>query len=361
MSSLSERLAVARREAVTQDAEARAGQARRDEEARRRVDEWNRLGDDLSDPGDVESDSTPDSENGSPPPPTTEEDGSDGTNSSASEELEGGEREPLVDRARAAGAAALESAGVIALGQLSRITDRMQARDDRKRQAREDYNDVLDRPIDQLLTDDREILGSHTRGLFRDRARRKADGLVEKISQAEGVKDSVTMREKYLDARKNFTQVRINKLEGRIAKSSNNLLTKHLNAWRREKLHDLNAKNKKRADTISHTEKKRQEKPEEIRKKVDETVKKKVDAMYKKAQRVALRERGIRKHNTLRRHEFLANLTPEYKTRIVREAIRQVRKKNIERGTLGAGYQIDDILDEESVRKVTSDYGRIVK
>jgi hypothetical protein len=234
---------------------------------------------------------------------------------------------------------------------------------ERNHQADLDYGSTLERPVEELITDDKEILGDHARGLFRDQARKKADNLVDKIARAEGAKDTVTRREKYLEARSNFTQTRIDKLEARIENSSDNMFTKRLNGWRREKLRDLKAKNKKRTASITSIEKKRQGRPEELQRNIDKLVKNKIDAMHKKAQDVELRRNGIKKHNILKRHEFLAKLTPDDKKRIVREAIRQVRKKNVELGRLERGYSVDDVADENTVdiRKVTDDYGRIIE
>lgn len=234
---------------------------------------------------------------------------------------------------------------------------------DRNEQADHDYDNLPERPLNELITDDKEILGSYSRGLFRDRARKKADTLVGKIDDAEYVKDTATTREKYLGARSNFTKIRIDKLSARIENSPDNIITRRLNGWRREKLYDLEAKNKKRAKSASGLEKKRQEKPQELQKKIDELVKKKIDAMLKKAQRVEQRKSGIKRYDVVKRAEFLAKLTPEDKKRIVREAILQARKKSVELGRLDSGYSVDDVADEDNVdiRKVTDDYGRIIE
>jgi len=234
---------------------------------------------------------------------------------------------------------------------------------ERNKQADHDYDNFLERPLDQIITDDKEILGDHARGIFRDTARKKADTLVKKIGHAEDVKDIVSVRERYLDVRANFTSIRIDKLKARIENSPDNLITKHLNGWRREKLYDLETKNRKRTLAKKAIEKERQEKPEALQKKIDELVKKKVDAMHRKAQREILSNNGIKKHNIVKRAEFLAKLTPEDKKRIVREAIRQARKKNVELGRLGINYSVDDISNENKVdiRKVTDDYGRIIE
>lgn len=234
---------------------------------------------------------------------------------------------------------------------------------ERNQQADADYNTMPVRSVDELITDDKEMLGDHARGLFRDTARKKADKLTAKAQQAETVVGVKTTREKYLEARSNFTQVRIDKLKTRIDNSPDNIFTRPLNNWRREKLHDLQAKNKKRSGALAKAEDKRLKKPETLRKEVDELVKKKVDAMYRKAQRIELRSRGIKRHNVLRRQEFLATLSPSDKKRIVGEAIRQARKKNIELGRLNSGYAVDDVASESDVdiRKVTNDYGRVVE
>lgn len=234
---------------------------------------------------------------------------------------------------------------------------------ERNQQADADYDTMPMRSIDELLTDDKEVLGDHARGLFRDTARKKADKLIAGAQQAETVVNIKTTREKYLEARSNFTQVRIDKLKARIDNSPDNIFTRPLNNWRREKLHDLRAKNKKRSGALAEAQNKRLEKPEALRKEVDELVKKKVDAMYRKAQRIELHNRGIKRHNFVRRQEFLATLSPSDKKRIVGEAIRQARKKNIEHGRLSSGYEVDDVANENDVdiRKVTNSYGRVVE
>ncbi|HEY0964875.1 MAG TPA: hypothetical protein VGE13_00145, partial [Candidatus Saccharimonadales bacterium] len=165
------------------------------------------------------------------------------------------------------------------------------------------------------------------------------------------------------EAKKNYTQTKIDKLQARIDNTPDNIFTRRLNGWRREKLRDMKAINEKRGGTVDKIEKKRQEKPEKLRKEIDALVKKKIDAMYKKAQRVELRNNGIGKRNILKRHEFLAKLTPEDKKRIVAQAILQVRKKNIKLGRLSSEYLPDNAANEESadIRKVTDDYGRIVE
>lgn len=244
----------------------------------------------------------------------------------------------------------------------------------RNQEADVDYENAPDsQPLETLLTDDREILGTHARqGMFRDTARKKADKLVEKIDHAEEVQDVVTIREKYFEARRNFTQTRINKLTDKSIDSiDDNFFTQRLKAWRREKLKDLKAVNEKRTKFMGKIEKTRLEKPERLRQKIDLMVKKKVDAMYRKAQRVELRRKGIGWRDQVKRAEFLAKLTPQDKKRIVGEAIAQARKKSIELGRLDRDYSIDTIdvdddgndlnYDDIDIRKVTDDYGRIVK
>lgn len=343
MSALSERLAVARREAA---AEQRARQSAPEGDA----PDWDSLSDmarDLQDRFDQapleDSPEESSSEQGDPETnPLPSLDTSEGElgdpksdTEDVPEELET-ERESRIDRARAAGAAALESIGVAAYGRLSSITDRMQARDDRKQEAQEDYErGQAERSVDQLIGDDKEILGQHADKLFRDRSRRAVDKIVGKVESAEESKDVVTRREKYLEMRSNITQVRINKLKARIENSPDNFFTRRLNGWRREKLYDLEQKNNKRARSTGDIMKKRQEKPEKLRKEIDDMVKKKIDAMYNKAQRNVMKtEHGIGRRHFIKRAEFIAKLTPEKKKQIMKEATLLVRKKNIERGRL---------------------------
>lgn len=238
-----------------------------------------------------------------------------------------------------------------------------EARQARKDEAALDYESAQatldqERPIDNLLTDDKEILGEKSEHLFRDRYRRKADNIMNKVEKAESNIDTKGMRERYVGYRINRTDIKIARVEEKLARSSDSFLMKYVNNGRRYKLNELKHSKQVLSRSSSTLETKRRAKPEELRKKIDEHVKKKVDAMYKKAQRQALRAEGIKAHNFVKKTEFIAKLAPDEKKKIVREAMLLVRKNNIEKGRIGSSLGVDTGL---STRKVTNEYGRTIE
>ncbi len=233
-----------------------------------------------------------------------------------------------------------------------------EVRQDRKEAAQLDYDTAPDRPLDELITDDKEILGSQP-NLLQGRYRQKTDKIVDKIETAEDKKDTAGLREQYLDYRKNRINIKIARLQENLNNSSGSFLSKHIDRQRRQKLKELQYGQNIRTGQMSKLERKRQTKPEMLQKEIDAIVKKKIEAMNRKAQRKILREQhGINSHNIVKRADFLAKITPNQKREIVREAIKLVRKRNIERGLLDSIYEVDDTANK---RKIGDNYARTVE
>jgi len=233
-----------------------------------------------------------------------------------------------------------------------------QERHQRKQDALIDYaHNPSPRPLDDLKTDDKEILGEHSDAFFRDRYRRKTDSIVEKIGKAEDKKDIPTVRENFMSYRNNRAQVKIDRINAKIDSSSNSFLSRQINRQRRQTVNVLATKNKIRSHTIGKIEAKRKARPEELQKKIDNYVKEKVDAMYRKALRREMRRHDVGRLNPMKRAEFLAKVTPELRKQLTRQAILNVRKNNIKKGRLGMDYRVDNTLD---TRKV-GDYGRTIE
>jgi hypothetical protein len=151
------------------------------------------------------------------------------------------------------------------------------------------------------------------------------------------------MREKYLRYRNNRTDIKIARLQEKLASSSGSFIAKHIDRQRRLTLENLQYSRKRRIGQINTLEQNRQSKPEELRKEIDKLVNAKIDAMHRKAQRKVLKdEHGIDRHDFVKRTEFLAKMSKEDKQKITREAILMVRKKNIEKGVLDATYEVND-------------------
>jgi hypothetical protein len=238
-----------------------------------------------------------------------------------------------------------------------KITAHLEARDLRHQEAQADY-DANTRTPDELVTDDKEILGTKAGSFLRNRYRHQADRLSEQIETAEANKDIPGMREKYIKYRDNRATIQSARIQRKIDNSSNSFLSTQINHQRRYKLKQLQYAKKVYADRSGALESKRVNKPEKLQKKVDELIRKKVDAMYRKAQREALRQNDIGRHNIMKKAEFVAKMTPEMKKKIATEAVLLVRKRNIEKGHLDPSHTVDTSLTK---RKVTNEYGRTIE
>lgn len=240
-----------------------------------------------------------------------------------------------------------------------KITAYREVRQDRKDAAQDDYDNAPVRPLDALITDDIEILGNQP-GLLRGRYRQKTDKIIDKIETAEDNKDAPGTREKYLDYRKNRIDIKIARLQETLNNSAGSFLSKQIDRQRRQKLKQLQYGQGISSGQMGKLEKKRQNKPENLQREIDAIVKKKVDAMQRKAQRKILREQhGVHSYNVVKRAEFLAKITPDQKRVVIREAIKLVRKQNIERGLLDdAAYEVDDSAGK---RIIGGNYGRTIE
>lgn len=257
---------------------------------------------------------------------------------------------------------------------------------DRKAMANADFiyarhnPDVLEqnRPLDALKTDDKEILGQNKDRLFKDRYRKVADIIEQRIEKAEErviskddtldqQKQKKYRREKYLEYRNNRTDIKITRLKNKLENSNGSFLARQIDRQRRQKLQQLEFVQKLHTSQLGRLEQKRQNKPEELRKKIDKMVEKKVNAMYRKELRkrrlIEQGEKGIGNYNVAKRTahkaEFIAKMKPEDKMKIVREAILLARRQSIEKGRLDMNYEVDNTLDDDKTRQVTEHYGRI--
>lgn len=315
-----------------------AEQARRDEEAQRRVDAWNGVGDDLPDP---EGEST------------------------NLEEQEVG-RESIVGRVRAAGAAALESAGVVALGQLSRVTDRMQARDDRNRRARMTREAAVAQRLERgvLITDDKEILGQSLH--LRRSIRGTSLSMMSSLHGARvGVRNGAsTPRRKYLEVFRDRNDLKIQKLEEKIAANPDAPEFKRDREWlamykaRRghwqNKLEKQSTKSTGRVDRLNAKSGARQDK---YQKRIDSYIHKKVEALRKKEFRGRQKSEGIGKFDYRAQAEYFRRLPEEEKRRITAEAIEAIRTENIKKGKLGEGH----LVNSDSVTRSIDNYERAIR
>lgn len=125
----------------------------------------------------------------------------------------------------------------------------------------------------------------------------------------------------------------------------------------RQTVNNLTYKNKVTSTKIGELQKKRLDKPEHLKMKIDALVTK-IAANGGKPNASFLREKhGIDPKKRMERINKLANLTPQQKKEIVREAILLVRKENIQRGLLDPDYEVDTTAD---TREMGEQYERTI-
>lgn len=236
-------------------------------------------------------------------------------------------------------------------------TFRSEESQQRREAAQDDYDNAPERDLDDLRTDDREILGEVS-GFIRGRARKKTDKIMERLGSAEASVDTPGLHEQVTKFRDDRTKAKIDRIQAKIDSSPNSFLARQINHQRRISIQNLQQKRKVFGNHMAKHETKRRTKPEEMQKKIDSLVQKKIDAKWRKAQRKHLREEeNIGRLNRMRRAEFLANMSPEDRRKITLEAIKLVRKQNIEKGRLDPTHSVDDDAETRGI----NEYGRTVE
>lgn len=227
--------------------------------------------------------------------------------------------------------------------------------------AKDDYDLQRQAPLpdekDKLRTSVTEMLGE-TPNLFHGRYRANANRLETKLKHAEATKDEKGFLERIHENRRYHTQSKIDRIQKKIDASGNGFVSRYINMHRRQTVNNLTYKNKVTSTKIGELQKKRLDKPEHLKMKIDALVTKKIAAKRRKAERIILREKhGIDPKKRMERINKLANLTPQQKKEIVREAILLVRKENIQRGLLDPDYEVDTTAD---TREMGEQYERTI-
>lgn len=232
--------------------------------------------------------------------------------------------------------------------------------------ARIDRESAPERDLDNLITDDQEILG-HSGGLGKN-MREGTRGVMNTIDKAyvaaRNLNPANKLRDTYLEYRRDRLTRKIESLEQTVAASPDTFLARRQKArlemlknrkeWKNHLLKKRDKKYTARAEKLGGRRDKRNEK---FQKQVDKYIADRVEAMRRKEQRKLLKREGVSKLNPVERARFIASLPAETKKRLTREAILAVREKNIKQGKLDWLYDVDETKD---VRKVGS-YGRTVE
>lgn len=223
-----------------------------------------------------------------------------------------------------------------------------------------------ERNLDNLITDDQEILGQSgsLRRELRDGTKGAMNTVDKHLARLRNTNPLSKTRDAYLAYRRDRIAGKVDRLERLVAENPTSRLGKRRqkelemfrkrHKWREGQIEKRGKKAINRGEKVTNRITKRNEKFQE---QVDKYIADKVEAMRRKEQRKLMKREGISRLNPAERARFIANLPAETKKRLTREAILAVREKNIKQGKLDWLYDVDETKD---VRKVGS-YGRTVE
>lgn len=231
-------------------------------------------------------------------------------------------------------------------------------------QERRGLNATLDRlaaperDLDQLITDDQEILGQsiHLGREMSHGTKSVMNAMDRQLASLRQKNPGSKLRDAYLSYRRDRIALKIDRLERLVTTNPESRLNK-----RRKKELDMFKKRLKwREGQIENRFKKatsRTEKAatrltgrdEKLQQQIDKYVASKVEAMRRKEERKLLKREGVSKLNPAERARFIANLSAETKKRLTREAILAVREENIRKGKLDWLYEVDTEKDRRDV------------
>lgn len=226
-----------------------------------------------------------------------------------------------------------------------------------------------ERDLDDLITDDQEILGhSGTLGKDMREGTRDVMNTVDKMYvSARNLNPASKLRDSYLTFRRDRLTRKVEELEQKVSTGPDTFLNRRQKArlemlknrreWKNRLLEKRDKKYTARAEKLGVRAGKRSEK---FQQQVDKYIAGKIEAMRRKEQRKLLKEHGFgrtsRALSPVERARFLANLPPDTKKRLTREAILAVREQNIKKGKLDWLYEVDETKDTREV----GSYGRTV-
>jgi hypothetical protein len=225
-----------------------------------------------------------------------------------------------------------------------------------------------ERPLDKLITDDKEILGQsrYLRREMSQTTRNTMNAVDKDLLQLRELNPLTTTRDSYLAYRRNRIAAKIERLERKAAASPDTLLGRHRKrttemfkkrqAWREGQIKNRSRNKVTRSEKLTKRVEKRDEK---FQAQVDMYVNKKIEAMRRKEIRNRLKEEKIGRFDVSERNRFLAKLPAETKKRITREAILAVRESNIKKGKLQPGYNYSYVYDKKQPKRKVNDYERI--
>lgn len=229
------------------------------------------------------------------------------------------------------------------------LEERRQEKTRRHQDAIRDRANAPTRPLNDLRTDDTEILGSsHKRSAARRVTRGVADishGTYIKVQNAEKPRDD------FLKWRQARLLEKAVKLDGRPRLAKRKEMYEKRAAWRGRQLDRRNNKRKKRTERLRTANDRREERYQEW---VDYYVDHRINKLYHREVGRLMKERGISPRSVLStrdRYEFFRTLPENKKRSMIRKIILDVREDNIRKGKLDPSHQVPADTIKRSIRK----------
>lgn len=219
-----------------------------------------------------------------------------------------------------------------------------------------------ERELNKLITDDKEILGRDTH-LGRD-MRQKTRDITNAVHEqyVDARKALGTPRDQYLEFRRDRIALKVQRLERKVAENPTTLYGKHLKneldmfkkrqAWRERQITQRGNKHSGRVDTLTNRKRERNERYHDH---MDRYVQKQIEIYRKKEIERRMQQAGIDPKDPMQarqRVDFIKNLSKKDQQVITRNAILDIREKNIREGKLNWRYAVTTPEDKDKIRKI---------
>ena len=227
----------------------------------------------------------------------------------------------------------------------------LETRNERAVEAARDRENAPERPLDELVVDDQEILGQsvHLRSSVYEGAKNTVNSLDKQFTRVRNENPAAKARDTYLSYRKDRIGLKIERLEHQITKDPTSRQgkrrQKELEMFKKRLEWREGQSNKRENKYTTRTEKytkRSTNREKEQKEQVDKYIAKKIEAMRRKEARKLLKSEGIGRLSVIERNKYLATMPTEAKKRLLREAILSVREANIRKGKLDHEYQVDE-------------------
>lgn len=243
---------------------------------------------------------------------------------------------------------------------LGRIDNSPAAQAERVLAARRDRSeqDIL-RPAESMIVDDKEILGKSE---FVNLQVQQAQHDIINYKATTELRDSlVTPRKNYVDWRRKRIQIKVDRLQRKVDASPDTRWNRHRKKtldmfknrveWRKGQLNKYAESKTKRAEVLSGRIDKRNV---QLQKEIDHVINKKIEAQRRKVERTMYKNDKGHTFSSfvihpIERTNYMNSLTAAQRQEITKQAILNIREKNIKKGRLDVSHAVDPNTESREV------------